>query len=228
MFRLHQQRVPVALAELDRDLLEVVTGWLDARGIPYEREEGKEDVRLRVGASPHLPDDLREGTVAAIGASKECTALSLGHPLVRAAVESSRGTPTRMAAIVARSEKLHRDAGQRGRLRLVKLSFHGFEKIETLVPVLLLEGGDVLPPEDAFAVLRSPMTERSVPLSFVTDDELQDATDETLFALQATVDADEQKRFDRASRQADRFIEDRLLVLRRRRNSRNRKPHGAP
>ena len=219
VFRLHQQRVPVALAELDRDLLEVVIGWLDACGIPYEREEGEEDERLRVEASPRLPDDLREGTVAAIGESKKHAALSLAHPLVRAAVESSRDTPVRMAAVVARNEELHRDAGQRGRLRLVKLSFHGFEKIETLVPVLLLEGGDVLPPEDAFAVLRSGMTERSVPLSSVTDNELQDATDETLFTLQSTVDAEEQKRFDRASRQADRFIEDRLLVLRRRRSS---------
>jgi hypothetical protein len=218
VFRRHQQRVPVALAELDRDLLEVVIGWLDASAIPYEREEGAEDVRLRVGASANLPDVLRAGAVAAIGASKQCTALSLAHPLVRAAVESSRCTPGRMAAVV-RSERLHRDARQRGRLRLVKLSFQGFEKIETLVPVLLLEGGDVLPPEDAFAVLRSPMTERPVPLSSVSDDELQDATDETLFTLQSTVDAEEQKRFDRASRQADRFIEDRLLVLRRRRSS---------
>lgn len=219
VFRLHQQRVPVALAELDRDLLEVVIGWLQASGIEYEREEGENEVRLRVSASPHLPDDLRDGTLAAIGASKQRAALSLAHPLVRAAVESSRGTPARMAAVVTRNEKSHHHAGQRGRLRLVKLSFHGFEKIETLVPVLLLEGGDVLTLEDTLEVLRSPMTERPVPLSSVTDDELQDATEETLFALQSTVDAEEQKRFDRASRQADRFIEDRLLVLRRRRGS---------
>jgi hypothetical protein len=219
VFRLHQQRVPVALAELDRDLLEVVIGWLRASGIQYEREEGEDEVRLRVNASPHLPDDLREGTLAAIGASKQRAALSLAHPLVRAAVESSRDTPARMAAVVIRNEKFHHHAGRRGRLRLVKLSFHGFEKIETLVPVLLLEGRDVLTLEDTFEVLRSPMTERPVPLSSVTDDELQDATDETLFALQSTVDAEEQKRFDRASRQADRFIEDRLLVLRRRRGS---------
>ena len=63
------------------------------------------------------------------------------------------------------------------------------------------------------------MTEHPVPRSSATDDELQDAADETLFALQSTGDAEEQKRFDRASRQADRFIEDRLLVLRRRRSS---------
>jgi len=124
-----------------------------------------------------------------------------------------------MAAVVKRSETLRYAPGQHGRLRLLKLSFHGFEKIETLVPVLLLEDGDVLSPDDAFAVLRSPMTEHPVPRSSVTGDELQDAADETLFALQSTLDADEQKRFDRASRQADRFIEDRLLVLRRRRSS---------
>lgn len=212
--------MPVALAELDHDLLEVVVGWLDASGIPHEREAVEEEVRLRVGPSGFLPEDLREGSVAAIGASKLRAPLSLAHPLVRAAVEASRNTPARMAAIVAgNGEANGYAAGRRGRLRLVKLSFHGFEKIETLVPVLLLEGGDVLRPEDAFAVLRGSMAERPVPLSSVTDDALQDATEETLFGMQLSVDADEQKRFDRASRQADRFVEDRLLVLRRRRNA---------
>jgi len=56
-------------------------------------------------------------------------------------------------------------------------------------------------------------------LSTISDDDLQDATDETLFSLQSTVDADEQKRFERAEQQADRFIEDRLLVLRKRRQT---------
>jgi adenine-specific DNA-methyltransferase len=219
VFRLHQQRVPVALAELDRDLLEVVVGWLDASGIPYKREEEEQEVRLQVGPSPLLPADLREGTIAAIGASKQRAGLSLAHPLVRAAVEASRSTPARMAGVLIQREKRDLHAGRRGRLRLVKLSFHGFEKIEALVPVLLLEDGGVLPPADAFAALRSPMAERSVPLSSVSDDELQDATDETLFALQSAVDAEEQKRFERALRQADRFIEDRLLVLRRRRGA---------
>ena len=58
-----------------------------------------------------------------------------------------------------------------------------------------------------------------MPLSSVTDDELQDATDEKLFELQSAVDAEEQKRFERASQQADASSRIGSLVLRRRRSS---------
>ena len=51
----------------------------------------------------------------------------------------------------------------------------------------------------------------------VDEDALADAEQEVIFEVQAAVDADEQKRFERASQQAERYIEDRLLVLRRRR-----------
>jgi hypothetical protein len=51
----------------------------------------------------------------------------------------------------------------------------------------------------------------------VDEEVLSDAVHELMFEVQATVDADEQKRFERASQQAERYIEDRLLVLKRRR-----------
>ena len=51
----------------------------------------------------------------------------------------------------------------------------------------------------------------------VDEDALADAEQEVMFEVQAAVDAEEQKRFERASRQAERYIEDRLLVLKRRR-----------
>jgi hypothetical protein len=57
----------------------------------------------------------------------------------------------------------------------------------------------------------------------VGDDELQDATDEVLFSTQAEVDVSEDSRFQRAVQQADRFIDDRLLVLRRRRQTLEKK-----
>ncbi len=47
----------------------------------------------------------------------------------------------------------------------------------------------------------------------VDEDALADAEQEVMFEVQAAVDADEQKRFERASQQAERYIEDRLLVL---------------
>ena len=139
-----QQRVPVALAELDRDLLEVVTSWLDASGHPSRAQEGDEDELLHVAPSPHLPEDLREGTVAAIGASKEHPPLSLGSSagtgrsrLHRAACRHGHGrgrdapksaeaaSLTRPARAPAARQARRSTASRRSRL---------------LVPVLLLEG----------------------------------------------------------------------------------------
>jgi len=47
---------------------------------------------------------------------------------------------------------------------------------------------------------------------------LDDATEEVLRGIQEEVDAAEQQRFERAAFQAQRFLEDRLLVHRRRRS----------
>ena len=46
---------------------------------------------------------------------------------------------------------------------------------------------------------------------------MDDAVEETLFAQQEAVDATEHARFERAVRQGERYLDDRLLVLRRRR-----------
>jgi len=218
VFRLHQQRVPLALAELDHDVLQVVLAWLDAAGIEHVREHDEEGEWIRVPPSPALPEELREGVIAALGATKRHAALSMAHPLVRAAIAASRETPERMSVAITAGEELRAYRGRRGRLRLVKLSFSGFERIETLLPVLLLEPGELLPRKLALALMHAPMrdaTEGRAPA--LGDDELQDAVDESVFELQSAVDADEQKRFERATQQADRFIEDRLLVRRRRR-----------
>ena len=60
-------------------------------------------------------------------------------------------------------------------------------------------------------------TRRPLPPSSIDDVTLQDAAEETLFSVQSNVDDREQKRFERAQQQADRYVEDRLLVLQKRR-----------
>ena len=222
MFRQHKERVPGALAELDRDLYAVVTSYLDAAGIAHERKRVGEEELLHVAPSPLLPEGLREGAIAAVGPSKEHQPLYLGHPLVQAAVAASRDMPARVSAVVTlpdgAAEELAALAGQRGRLRLVKLAFDGFEKVELLVPVFVSESGQTVPPQVAQKLLQAPMRDGSPPQTVnVDDDALDDAEQEVMFEVQAAVDADEQKRFERASQQAERYIEDRLLVLRRRR-----------
>jgi hypothetical protein len=224
VFRGYKENVPGALAELDRDLESVVVGYLDAQGIPYEREAVADAVLLRVPPSPSLPAELHDGITAAIGPSKEHTSLNMSHPLVEAAVAETRASSVRLSAVVTppveAPEELRALAGERGRLRLMKLSFDGFERVELLVPILRLESGRIVSQPLAETLLRGTMRDASQPkLSTISDDDLQDATDETLFSLQSTVDADEQKRFERAEQQAERFIEDRLLVLRRRRQT---------
>jgi hypothetical protein len=202
VFRGRKESLPNALAELDRDLVAVVTDYLDAHSIAYERE----GELLHVSASPRLPDAM----TVAIGPSLEHRSLHLSHPLVVAAVEDARGLTQLPAARVAWTDQ----RGKRARLRVCKLAIDGFEKVEQLLPVVVLEDGERLPVELVFKLLESELEPiAQLPLSAaVSDEALQDAQDELLFEQQATLEVAEQQRFERALRQADRFIEDRLLV----------------
>lgn len=224
VFRLHKEAVPAALAELDRDLVSVVLSYLNTKLLSYERTSLADVQLLHVAPSSALPEDLRAGITAAIGPSKEHTSLHLSHPLVTAAVTAAREPGPALSATVTMpqdaSATLRACAGQRGRLRVVKVSFDGFERVELLVPVVVLENGEVLPPPLGDALLRSRFRDSGGSVTAqIGNDLLEDATEETLFAIQSSVDAAEHGRFERAQRQAERFVEDRLLVLKKRRRA---------
>jgi hypothetical protein len=223
VFRLHKQVLPGALAEFDGHLLSVVLGYLDGNSVPYERVKVGDADLLRVGPASSLPNDLCEGITAAVGASKEHISLHLRHPLVVAAVADARATTSPMTAAVAlptgAPDALRRLVGKRGRLRLVKVSFDGFEPIELLVPVVVLEGGEMLDGQSGDALLRARMREFASSGASIAEEVLAEAVDETLFTLSSSVDSAEREQFERAQRQAERFLEDRLLVLRRRRGA---------
>jgi hypothetical protein len=225
VFRLHKEAVPAALAELDRDLISVVLAYLDAKEIPYTRTSLPDVELLDVQPSLLLSEDLRGGVTAALGASKQHTSLHLGHPLVVAAVAAARAPSPAMSAIVTlppdAPDALSACSGKRGRLRVVKVRFEGFECVELLVPVVLLEGGEFLPPALGDVLLRSRFRDASssAPPQAIPDELLDDAVDTTLFTLQSSIDAAEHARFERAQRQAERFVEDRLIVLKKRRRA---------
>lgn len=221
-FRNHKAALPAALAELDRDLLAVVLGYLDSNEIPYRREPLGAAELLHVGGSPVLPEDIREGITAAIGPSKEHVSLHLGHPLVLAAVSNARAQAELPPAVVKLPDdapnKLRDLTGRRGRLRVMKAAFEGFERVEQLVAVCVLDNGEVLEPALGAVLLRGELrASPQLPASAIDDDALHDAAEETLFAIQANVDDLEQKRFERAQQQADSYVEDRVLVLQKRR-----------
>jgi hypothetical protein len=114
-------------------------------------------------------------------------------------------------------EKLREQAGKRGRLRAVKVSFDGFERIELLIPIVVFEDGEILDPSLGESLLRAGLRDLGEVVTSVGPEALQDAVEQILFSIQSNVDEAEQGRFERALRQGERFIDDRLLVLKRRR-----------
>ena len=227
-FRRYQEELPEGLARLDQDLERLVTGFLHATGVPYERE-GEAPVRLHIDPSPALPAPLRQGAVVGIGDSRALAGadpLHLGHPLVQAAAAEARAASDgktlrvrlRPAEGRAWPEPLAKLRGSRGRLAVTKVSHRGFEPVDRLLPAAWLEGSPApLDPIAAQALLELEPVDAppfSPPIA-VGAAELDDAVAEALFVDQARTSQDEQARFERALEQIERYVEDQVLVLRR-------------
>ncbi|WP_394827337.1 SNF2-related protein [Pendulispora albinea] len=239
VLRLRRQELPSALAELDRDVWSVVRAYLEARSMLYTIERTDAGEVLHVPPCTRLPGALADGVSAALGVVAGHTSLHLRHPLVLAAVADARAAVDSIPRLVIRlpahaPPELEKLRGRRGRSRIVKLTFDGFERVERLLPVTVLEGYDeAVPAAISEALLRAEMRDAGAILDassvegalsgVISDDDLEDATEELLSAAQQEVDAAEQQRFERADFQAQRFLEDRLLVHRRRRDDRLRK-----
>ncbi len=145
-FRRIQEELPRELAEFDAQVERVVTGYLEAAGIPHRLGRRDGVAELTVDPSPRLPAPLQDGTVCLIGdqgRDGELAPLHIGHPLVQAAIAETRATAKarRFAIrIAARSPRALALRGRRGRLRLVRVVSRGFELTERLLPVILLDG----------------------------------------------------------------------------------------
>jgi hypothetical protein len=143
---------------------------------------------------------------------------------VTAAVDEARasGAGVFRAAIelpVDAPAELRRRSGQSGRMRVLKVRYEGFDPLERLLPIAV--AGDDLQPfslDEGDVLLRGELSDDATPTSpAATSAALDDAADELLFELQGQVDEAEQRRFEAAIQQAERFVQDRLLVLGRRR-----------
>ncbi len=203
VFRLRRDAVPESLAELDRDLARVVRDFLVASSTPFVEKDGL----LEVG-----------GVITAIGPSAEHQSLHLAHPLVKQAVEDARRFTGGGAIAVSRKPAWKIEATS-GRLRLLKASFDGFERVELLIPVVVLPDGQVLESEIAGELLQGELRATLQPSALVDEALMLDAQEQALFLLQAEVDTAEHRRFEAASLQAERFLDDRLLVLKKARRA---------
>ena len=219
VFRRIQDELPAELAAFDEHVERVALGYLDAVGAKFDRVVGPAGTRIVVHPCERLPDEFRAGFIAQVGdlAGADVERLHVGHPLLRAALAEARSSTSRRfsVALVAPSDG---DVGRRGRLRLLKVRYGGYEAVEQLVPVAVLEGDDV--------ALRGPRGEallvggaRDVAALDVGIDEttMEDAVEEYLFTASQGVDGREQDRFSRAVEQIEMSVEDRVLLLERQR-----------
>ena len=226
VFRQIQEDLPSSLAQLDQDIDEVVTGYLTAIRAPFERTMKDGRIFLALSPFPALPDELREGAQVAIGHAKDledADPVHLGHPLVRAALEESRGaTRDRLRVRFTLDDNskgaLDMYRHKRGHLVVTKVTYGGVEPVENLVSSLVFEDAEATVSRDLADTLLSTgaedVEEFSSPLT-VTDEDIEDTIEENIFLDQARVEAAEQKHFERTMEQLERFMDDQVLVLRR-------------
>jgi helicase-like protein/SNF2 domain-containing protein len=220
-FRRLAEDLPVHLRELDRDLDRLVCDYLQEHGLGHRRVAHDGMAGIELEPDERLPEPFRGGGFVAVGSSRGLgEPLTVDHPLVRLAADAAREATlqpfrVRMGAGDP-SPELEPLRGQRGRLRVMKLRYPGFEPVDRLVPVVVFEDGSVsLSPASAMRLLGGPLEAEAELQANVSDAELEEAVEEALFLDEREVSRLEHGLFERAIQQLERFIEDRVLILKR-------------
>jgi hypothetical protein len=225
-FRHIAAELPKHLHDLDRDLERLLCDWLESEGLAFGVEVSGERRTIRIDPNPTLPEGYRDGVRLVVGGGHDVAEgepLSVGHPLARAAAEAAREATSGVFRLrLGRGDEspgLRELHGRRGRLRLVKLRYPGFEPVDRLLPVVIFEGSpDRLDSQTALRLLAGAIEDAPELGSLVTDAELEEAVEEARFLDEREVSGLEHQLFERAIRQLERFIEDRVLIVRRRRD----------
>src|SRR5579871_1270351 len=221
-----ENELPEGLARLDGELDRLLTGYLVACGIPHRRVPEDGSVRFELDPSERLPEGWREGVKVTVGAAKDASGaapMHLGHELVRAAVDEARGATQKRFCVswtldASAPEQLRSAKGKRGRLVLTMARYEGFERVDRLLPIAVLEDdGMPLDAECAEWLLQhAPTDRRPFKPAIDLDTALEDASEELLFTDQNEVASHEQQHFERSLEQIERYVEDQVMVLRRR------------
>jgi len=217
-----QTDLPKGLARLDRELEQLILGYFRACGIPFQRVSDDGHIRLQVTSSPKLPKGYETGGTVIIGRAADPEAddpLHPSHPLAQAAVEEARAASQHQFSVAWKVTSgaptpLLESKGKRGRLVLSRIRYNGYERVDRLVSTILLED-DPSPLSVECGQWLLDQTPRDCPPVGIALD-MEDAIEEMIFVDQAEVSAQEQQRFDRSLEQIERYVEDQLLVLRRR------------
>jgi superfamily II DNA or RNA helicase len=220
-FRQIAEELPIHLGELDRDLERLVCDYLESEDVRYRRRVTEGAAWLEIAPSDRLPEPFQSGGVVALGSGAgRGEPLAVNHPLVQRAAEAAReGTREPFRVRIGRGDRsaeIESLRGSRGRLRVMKLRYPGFEPVDRLVPVVVLEDGKgSLDPSTTLRVLGGSLEAAPELETRVSDDELDEAVEEALFLDEREVSRLEHGLFERAIVQLERFIEDRVLISKR-------------
>jgi superfamily II DNA or RNA helicase len=225
-FRTIQQHLPTELEAFDRHVERVVCDYLEANGIPFTLNRAEGVATLSVPPSERLPAPLRAGVTCLVGAAppdSPVRSLHLGHPLVVAAITDVREAAARerLRLVVSAPARAPELRGCSGRARIVRARFHGFETTERLFPLVLVEGTeDPVPEAVARELIRGMVItdDAGASRTVVPDEVMGDAVDQLMFRHSSEVSAEERERYDRTMAQVERALEDRILLLQRRRD----------
>ncbi|MGI8961545.1 MAG: SNF2-related protein [Bryobacteraceae bacterium] len=225
VFKRLREDLPASLAELDRDIADLVDGYLTARKVAYQRSDQAGRVVFNIAPSAELPTEVGEGRKFATGDARALTdaeSLNLGHPLVRAAIALARtwsgGGSVTLQLPPGSSPELSALAGKVGVLCVALVDYVGFEPVQRLVAAAVV-GGAPIDPSVTAKLLRLQASDGETFKVSVEAQWLDDAVDEAVFVDQRQVEESEQKHFEQAIGQLERFVEDKILVCRRERTS---------
>lgn len=218
-FRYIADELPRHLLALDRDLDRLLCGYLESEHVPYARSVTGDGIAIDIAPAAALPAPFHDGVRVWVGGggSAHAETLHTGHPLVRLAADAARrasGERFRVRFTTDAAE-LSALAGRRGRLRVMKVSYPGYEPVDRLVPVTVFEGGETLEPATALRLLEGPLVAAPDLTTGVEESSLEDAEEEAIFLDEREVAAPEHAHFERSIAQLERFIEDRVLILER-------------
>jgi adenine-specific DNA-methyltransferase len=233
VFKRLREDLSDSLAELDRDVAGIVEAYLNARAVQYQRSNEGGRVVFDIAPGAALPVEIGEGRRFASGDARglgDAESLNLVHPLVRAAIAHARawsgGGSITLQLPLGSSPELAALAGKVGLICVVRVDYAGFEPVQQLVAAAVVDGTPINPAL-ATELTRLRATDRPAFMVPVEAQWLDDAVDEAVFVDQRQVEEGEEKHFEQAIGQLERFVEDKILVCRRERASIAEKLRGA-
>jgi adenine-specific DNA-methyltransferase len=225
VFKRLREDLAGSLADLDRDLADLVDGYLKARGVKFHRSNEAGRVVFDIAPGAALAVEVGDGRRFATGDARDLTdaeSLNLVHPLVRAAITYARTWPGggsltfRLAP--SSPPELAALAGKTGVICVALVDYDGFEPVQRLVAGAVV-GATPIDPSLAAQLMRLQATENTGLKVDADAQWLDDAVDEAVFVDQRQVEEGEENHFEQAIGQLERFVEDKILVCRRERAS---------